>query len=119
MEPSSTGVRLGLPLLVIQPSSVLPSKSKIQPSSFSFSVKPLSAPAGEASKTAKSVLARIIQFTALSASCPSSSFSAATLALAFLQAVSFSRHIHEVVHSANGNLDDVFKVFAGGAIAGS
>src|SRR5438132_2920907 len=43
MQPSSTGVLLGLPLEVIQPSSVLPSKSRTQPSAFSFSVSSLSA----------------------------------------------------------------------------
>src|SRR5260370_15883317 len=35
------------------------------------------------------------------------------------QAVAFSRHINEVVHSANGDLNYVRKVFAGGVVAGS
>src|SRR5215213_10537445 len=43
MHPSSTGVLLGFSLLVIQPSSVLPSKSRSQPSAFSFAVSSLSA----------------------------------------------------------------------------
>jgi hypothetical protein len=43
----------------------------------------------------------------------------ATLALPLLQAVAFSRHINEVVHPGNGDLDDVLKVFAGGTVAGS
>src|SRR5438874_10504272 len=43
MQPSSTGVLLGLLFEAIQPSSVLPSKSRIQPSAFSFSVSSLSA----------------------------------------------------------------------------
>src|SRR5262245_28763130 len=43
MEPSSTGRWLGYSLLVIQPSSVLPSKSRSQPAFFSASVSSLSA----------------------------------------------------------------------------
>jgi hypothetical protein len=46
------------------------------------------------------------------------SSSAATLALPLLQAVAFSRHIHEFLHLAKGGLDDVVKVFADGAVAG-
>src|SRR4051812_8578504 len=52
MLPSSTGVLLGLPPLVIQPSSVLPSKSRTQPSSFSFAVSSLSAAAPGAASSA-------------------------------------------------------------------
>jgi hypothetical protein len=37
----------------------------------------------------------------------------------FLQAVAFSWHICEAVHSGHGDLDDIFKIFAFGAIAGS
>src|SRR5687768_6182014 len=43
MAPSWTGVRLGCPLLVIQPSRVLPSNRSRQPSAFSFGVSSLSA----------------------------------------------------------------------------
>src|SRR6516164_6522742 len=43
MLPSSTGVLLALPPLVIQPSWVLPSNRSIQPSCFSCSVNSLSA----------------------------------------------------------------------------
>ena len=43
MHPSSTGVLLGFSALVIQPSSVLPSKRSSQPSAFSLAVSSLSA----------------------------------------------------------------------------
>ena len=43
MEPSSTGVLDGFLPLVIQPFKVFPSKRRIQPSFFSFSVSSLSA----------------------------------------------------------------------------
>src|SRR5450631_2934827 len=52
MAPSSTGVLLGLPLEVIQPSRVLPSKRRSQPSAFSFAVNSLSA-AGAGAVTIK------------------------------------------------------------------
>src|SRR2546430_804994 len=42
MLPSSTGLRLGCWLLVIHPANDFPSKSKIQPSLFSFGVSSLS-----------------------------------------------------------------------------
>src|SRR3954471_23727321 len=43
MQPSSTGVLLGVSLLVIQPSSDLPSNRRSQPSAFSLAVNSLSA----------------------------------------------------------------------------
>src|SRR5262245_10180655 len=53
MQPSSTGVLLGLPALVFHPSSVLPSKSRTQPSAFSFSVSSLSAAAAPRTRSAR------------------------------------------------------------------
>src|SRR5437764_6961084 len=48
MHPSSAGVRLGFPRLVIHPSSVFPSKSRIHPAAFSCAVSSLSPAAGAA-----------------------------------------------------------------------
>src|SRR5262245_25500183 len=42
MHPSSTGTLLGVPLLVIHPFKVLPSKMSCQPCRFSFEVSSLS-----------------------------------------------------------------------------
>ena len=39
--------------------------------------------------------------------------------IVFLQAVALTWHIHKAVHSGHGDLDDIFKIFAFGAIAGS
>ncbi len=44
MQPSSTGTLLGPPPLVFQPSRVLPSKSRIQPSFRSSGESPSSRP---------------------------------------------------------------------------
>src|SRR3974390_2384372 len=60
MQPSSTGVLLGLPALVIQPSSVRPSKSKSQPSAFSRAVNSLSAAAADAASNTTLQIAAMI-----------------------------------------------------------
>src|SRR5260370_38910321 len=60
MRQASTGVLLGFSLLVIHPSRVLPSKSKIQPSAFSFGVNSLSAAPAPTSLSAIARKGRIV-----------------------------------------------------------
>src|SRR5690349_24798683 len=64
MHPSSTGVLLGVWLLVIQPSSGLPSKSRSRPSAFSLGVSSLLAarrPAADRSRDTRTGSKRITE----------------------------------------------------------